>query len=282
MALPPWIRQKAPSAEVLMQMKEMLDSLKLNTVCESAQCPNIGECFTKGTATVMIMGSRCTRNCGFCAVQKGDPSALDPEEPENVALLVKKLSLKHVVITSVTRDDLEDGGAGHFSRTIAAVRRASPLTTIEVLVPDFQGREDSIAEVAAVKPEIINHNLETVEVLYDRVRPRADYRQSLALLKKVKELNPDLYTKSGIMVGLGETKKEVEALMDDLRGVDCDILTIGQYLRPSGRHLEVEEFIHPEVFQDYMAMAEGKGFRFVASAPLVRSSYNAEIFFIAP
>ena len=282
MALPPWIRQKAPSADVLMQMKEMLDSLKLNTVCESAQCPNIGECFTKGTATVMIMGSRCTRNCGFCAVAKGDPSALDPEEPENVALLVKKLSLKHVVITSVTRDDLEDGGAGHFSRTIAAVRGASPLTTIEVLVPDFQGREGSIAAVAAVKPEIINHNLETVEALYDRVRPQANYRQSLALLKKVKELNLDLYTKSGIMVGLGETKKEVEALMNDLRGVGCDILTIGQYLRPSGRHLEVEEFIHPEVFREYRAMAEGKGFRFVASAPLVRSSYNAEIFFTSP
>ncbi len=279
MTLPPWIKQKTPNIDALSQMQDMLDNLKLHTVCESAHCPNIGECFTKGTATVMIMGDKCTRNCRFCTVQKGNPLPLDPEEPYNVAALAHQLSLKHVVITSVTRDDLLDGGAEHFAQTIQAVRKGRPSTTIEVLVPDFKGSSASIAAVVAAKPDIINHNLETVAYLYGKVRPQANYEQSLYLLKKAKELNPGLYTKSGIMVGLGETKQGVISLMDDLRNINCDILTIGQYLRPSVNHLEVAEFIKPEVFSEYKRIGENKGFKYVASAPLVRSSYNAGDFF---
>ncbi len=279
MTLPPWIKQKAPQPGVLEQMREMLDSLKLHTVCESAHCPNIGECFSKGTATVMIMGDRCTRNCGFCAVSKGPASPLDREEPAKVAAMVEKLKLKHVVITSVTRDDLKDGGADHFASTVKAVRHLNPTTTIEVLIPDFKGSISSLEKVVASKPEIINHNLETVPRLYKKVRPQAMYDRSLDLLKKVKELDDTIYTKSGIMVGLGETVDEVISLMEDLRLAGCDIITIGQYLRPSHSHLEIAEFIDPEVFAQYKATGEKLGFKYVASSPLVRSSYNAADFF---
>lgn len=278
MTLPPWIKQKA-QVESVARMRELLGSLQLNTVCESAHCPNIGDCFAKGTATVMIMGGRCTRRCGFCAVEKGEPWPLDPEEPESVARLVKALSLKHVVVTSVTRDDLPDGGAGPFARTIQAIKNSCPAVTIEVLIPDFQGKESSLKRVAAAKPDVINHNLETVPRLYKTVRPQADYPRSLKVLERARELNPAGYTKSGIMVGLGEKRKEVLALMVDLRGVGCDILTIGQYLRPSPGHLPVVEFIEPQVFSEYKELGEEKGFLYVASAPLVRSSYQAEKFF---
>jgi lipoyl synthase len=280
MTLPPWIKQKAPNPGVFDQMKDMLDTLNLHTVCVSAHCPNIGECFTKGTATVMIMGDSCTRNCGFCAVEKGTPLPLDPYEPQNVAAMAQKMNLKHMVITSVTRDDLPDGGAVHFAQTIRAVKLVNPSITVEVLIPDFKGIDSSIKEVAAAKPEIINHNLETVPSLYLKVRPQAQYRRSLGLLKRVKELDAVIYTKSGIMVGLGETFEEVAALMQDLRQAECDILTIGQYLRPSSSHLEVAEFVHPEVFAEYKALGLKMGFKYVASAPLVRSSYNAEEFFV--
>jgi lipoyl synthase len=279
MTLPPWIKQKAPNPAVLSQMREILDTLNLHTVCESAHCPNMGECFTKGTATVMIMGDRCTRNCGFCAVESNAPKPLDPAEPAHVAAMAVKLNLKHIVITSVTRDDLEDGGAHHFAQTVQAVRQATPSTTIEILVPDFQGNQTSIKTISAARPDIINHNLETVPSLYQKVRPQAKYERSLALLKAIKELDKSIYTKSGIMVGLGETFGEVITLMKDLRQAECDILTIGQYLRPSPLHLEIAAFIPPEVFNEYKEMGEKLGFKYVASAPLVRSSYHAEDFF---
>ncbi|MBS4023810.1 MAG: lipoyl synthase [Dethiobacter sp.] len=279
MQLPPWIKQRAPAPGVLEQMKNMLDSLGLNTVCESAHCPNLGECFAKGTATVMIMGDRCTRSCGFCAVGKGLPHPPDPNEPANVAAMVNKLDLKHVVITSVTRDDLEDGGALQFAETVKAVKQKNAAVTVEVLIPDFKGSCASLEKVVETKPDIVNHNLETVPRLYQKVRPQAQYARSLSLLGKVKKLDAAIYTKSGIMVGLGETTGEVIALMEDLRGVGCDILTIGQYLRPSPLHLEIEDFIKPEIFGEYKTVAGKLGFKYVASSPLVRSSYNASDFF---
>ena len=279
MTLPPWIKQKAPNPAVFSQMKDILDTLHLHTVCESTHCPNMGECFAKGTATVMIMGDRCTRNCGFCAVESNAPKPLDSAEPAHVAAVAVKLKLKHIVITSVTRDDLTDGGACHFAQTIQAVRGASPSTTIEVLIPDLQGDRNSLKTICAAKPEIINHNLETVPSLYQKVRPQAKYERSLALLKTCKELDKSIYTKSGIMVGLGETFEEVTSLMKDLRQAECDILTIGQYLRPSPLHLEIAAFIPPEVFTEYKEMGERLGFKYVASGPLVRSSYHAEDFF---
>lgn len=263
----------------LEKMKTILDSLKLHTVCESAHCPNLGECFGRGTATVMIMGGTCTRSCRFCAVVTGIPAPLDSDEPTGVAELVCSLGLKHVVITSVTRDDLPDGGAAHFARTIEAVKTAAPLSTIEVLVPDFLGNYHALGRVVAAKPHIISHNLETVPRLYSKVRPQADYGRSLNLLGAVKKIDPSIHTKSGIMVGLGESEAEVAALMDDLLAVGCDIMTIGQYLRPSKEHLAVDEYILPDRFEYYAQVGRQKGFKYVASAPLVRSSYNAGEFF---
>lgn len=279
MRLPSWLKQKAPNQEIMNQMREMLETLHLHTVCESAQCPNIGECYTKGTATVMILGDNCTRDCGFCAVNKKRPRPIEEGEPDSVAAMVGLLRLRHVVITSVTRDDLPDGGSGHFAKTINAVRKSNMNTTIEVLIPDFQGNKDSLKSVILAKPDILNHNLETVPRLYTRVRPQADYQRSLFLLEQVKETDNAIFTKSGIMVGLGETFNEVVSVMRDLRQVGCDILTIGQYLKPSPSHLAVAEFISPEVFEEYKLLGQDLGFRYVASGPLVRSSYNAEDFY---
>lgn len=281
MNLPPWMKKTVPDIVQLGKMKTLLDSHRLRTVCESAHCPNLCECFSRGTATLMIMGEICSRNCHFCAVDSGVPEPLDKSEPQNVADFVYSLKLKHVVITSVTRDDLPDGGASHFASTVKLVRAAAPSTTVEVLLPDFQGDLGAISLVVASKPHIINHNLETLSRLYSKVRPQADYRRSLALLNEVKKLSSSIFTKSGIMVGLGEKKEEVYALMEDLLAVNCDIMTIGQYLRPSGEHLAVEEYITPKLFEDYAKVGKQKGFKFIASAPLVRSSYKAGEFFSA-
>lgn len=277
--MPPWLTVRAPSVDSLRQMKPYLSDLGLHTVCESAMCPNIGQCFGKRTATFMILGDVCTRACRFCAVAKGKPAPLDPAEPTKVAEAVAGLGLRHAVITSVTRDDLLDGGAGAFAETIRAIHERAPGTIVEVLIPDFGGDRESLRMVVEAAPEIINHNLETVPRLYATVRPQAVYPRSLELLRRVKELNPAIPTKSGLMLGLGETRDEVLAVMDDLRGIDCDMLTLGQYLRPSQWHLEVVEFITPEAFAEYRQIAEDKGFKSVASAPLVRSSFNAaEVF----
>lgn len=270
---------RAPSVDSLRRMKPYLGDLGLHTVCEGAMCPNIGQCFGKGTATFMILGDTCTRACRFCAVTKGKPEPLDPSEPLRVAQAVHGLGLKHAVITSVTRDDLPDGGAGAFAATIRSVHELSPGTIVEVLVPDFAGSLEALQTVVDAGPEIVNHNLETVPRLYPIVRPQAVYPRSLELLERVKRLNPSIPTKSGLMLGLGETCDEVLAVMDDLRAVDCDMLTLGQYLRPSSWHLEVVEFITPEAFAEYGRVAEAKGFKSVASGPLVRSSFNAaEVF----
>lgn len=275
---PPWLHKRLPAAGDFETTRALLKELGLNTVCQSARCPNQGECFARHTATFMIMGNICTRNCRFCAVEGGKPEPLDPEEPGRVAEAAAQLGLRHVVVTSVTRDDLADGGAGHFAATIAALRSRLPGCTVEVLTPDFQGTGKAIAAVAMAGPDIFNHNVETVPRLYSGVRPGADFRRSLEVLLKVKELNPAIYTKSGIMVGLGERQEEVIEVMRALRRVGCDILTIGQYLQPSAAHLPVVEFIAPEVFDSYAVYGRELGFAFVASAPFVRSSYNADQF----
>lgn len=266
---------KAPDEAVLNKMENMLKELSLHTVCESANCPNIGKCFRHRTATFMVMGSTCTRNCRFCAVNKGLPEKLDPEEPQNVALASKKLGLKHTVITSVTRDDLEDGGASHFVEIIKAMRRENPESTVELLIPDLKGNWSALKKIIDAKPDILNHNIETVEPLYKKVRPMAIYNRSIELLKQVKIFDKDVYTKCGIMLGLGETEQQVLKVMDDLLEVGCDILTIGQYLRPSKNHLPVFEYITPQKFEKYKKIAIEKGFKFVASGPYVRSSYKA-------
>ncbi|MGI9950955.1 lipoyl synthase [Moorellaceae bacterium AZ2] len=279
--MPPWLHKRIPAAGSLEATRKLLQELQLNTVCQSALCPNLGECFARRTATFMILGKTCTRNCRFCAVERGKPEPVDPDEPRRVALAAAKLGLRHVVVTSVTRDDLPDGGAGQFVATICALREQLPHVVIEVLTPDFQGERGAIAAVVEAKPHIFNHNVETVPRLYPRVRPAADYRRSLEVLKMVKDLAPGIYTKSGIMVGLGETREEVEEVMADLREVGCDILTIGQYLRPSPQHLAVEEFVPPEIFEYYGQVGRKMGFLYVASAPFVRSSYNAAEFSLA-
>ena len=277
MKLPPWLTKKMPSPEILVNMKDLFDSLSLHTVCQEANCPNIGECFSQKTATFMILGNRCTRNCRFCAVKKGNPLPLNPEEPENVAKATAKLGLKYVVVTSVTRDDLLDGGARQFVRTISSIKRVcGEKIFVEVLIPDFGGLESSLKEVLKAKPFVINHNLETIPRLYSKVRPEANYQISLQLLKKCKQVDSEVYTKSGLMVGLGEKIDEVVKIMKDLRNVGCDILTIGQYLKPSPEHLEVKEFIHPRIFTNYRKIAYSLGFLYVASAPFVRSSYMAK------
>ena len=272
---PDWIRVKAPTSAGYKETREIMRSLSLSTVCEEAGCPNIGECWSKKHATMMIMGEVCTRACTFCNVATGKPGALNPFEPTNVAQAVKSLGLSHVVITSVDRDDLDDGGAGHFAETILAVRDASPDTTIEVLTPDFLRKRDAWKVVADAKPDVFNHNLETVPGLYAEVRPGARYFESLRLLARVKERDPLAFTKSGIMVGLGEKKMEVAQVMDDLRAAEVDFLTIGQYLQPTPKHHAVEAFITPDEFREYETMAYGKGFLMVSATPLTRSSYHA-------
>jgi len=251
---------------------------KLHTVCESAQCPNRWECWSAGTATFMIAGERCTRACGFCAVTTAKPFALEVDEPERVAEAVKRMKLKHVVVTAVARDDLKDGGAEHFAQTIEAIRGANPAIAIEVLTPDFHAKEECLRMVADAKPHIFNHNVETVERLTPMVRSRAKYRVSLAVLKRMKEIAPEIVTKSGIMLGLGETEPEIFQTMDDLREAGVQVLTMGQYLRPTPQHLPVVEYVHPDTFKLYREIAEKKGFEHVASGPLVRSSYHAADF----
>jgi lipoyl synthase len=272
---PEWIRVKAPTSAAYHETRRLMRELKLNTVCEEAACPNIGECWAQRHATVMILGSVCTRACTFCNVATGRPDLLDPHEPQRVAEGVAGLGLAHVVVTSVDRDDLDDGGAGHFVRTIEAIQKRSPATTIEVLTPDFLKKEGAIDAVVAAKPDVYNHNLETVPRLYPEVRPGARYFHSLRLLDRVKALDPAMFTKSGIMVGLGESRTEVLQVMDDLRSADVDFLTIGQYLQPTPKHHGVDRFVTPDEFRDYERMAYGKGFLMVSASPLTRSSHHA-------
>ena len=274
---PDWLRVKAPQWERVGNVKSLLRDLQLNTVCEEASCPNIGECFNAGTATFLIMGPACTRACPYCDIDfEKKPQALDPTEPWRLAEAVKRLGLNHVVITAVNRDDLPDGGAAQFARCIQEVRKLSPQTTIEVLIPDLCGNWDALADILAAQPEVLNHNTETVPRLYRRVRPQANYNQSLELLRRTRELAPWVYTKSGIMVGLGESDDEVRLTMADLRQADCDILTIGQYLQPSDKHLKLQDFIPPDQFETWRVIGEEMGFLQVVSSPLTRSSYHAE------
>src|SRR5256886_2495926 len=275
---PPWIKVRLPSNPVFFSTKALISDLRLHTVCESAQCPNRWECWSQGTATMMIAGERCTRACGFCAVTTAKPFALEEDEPQRVAEAVRRMGLKHVVVTAVARDDLRDGGATHFARTIEAIRAMDPSVIIEVLVPDFHAREWCIQMVLDAAPDIFNHNLETVERLTPLVRSRAKYRTSLEVLRQAKELAPKIVTKSGVMLGLGEKETELFQVMDDLREVDCQVLTMGQYLRPSAQHLPGVEFVSPEHFEAYGAIASAKVFAHVASGPLVRSSYHAADF----
>jgi lipoyl synthase len=272
---PDWIRVKAPVSPEFHETRRLMRELKLNTVCEEAACPNIGECWKERHATVMILGAVCTRACAFCNVATGRPDALDPHEPERVGEAVARLGLAHIVVTSVDRDDLDDGGAGQFVRTIAAIRKAAPATTIEVLTPDFLRKDGAIEAVAAARPDVFNHNLETVPRLYAEVRPGARYFASLRLLDRVKELDPRLFTKSGLMVGLGEDKAEVLQVMDDLRAAQVDFLTIGQYLQPTLKHHAVVRFVPPEEFESLRIHALAKGFLMVSATPLTRSSYLA-------
>jgi len=275
LARPNWIRVKAPVSKTYNDTRDLIHNARLNTVCEEAACPNIGECWSQKHATVMILGSVCTRACAFCNVKTGVPNKLDPHEPERLAEAVSKLGLKHVVITSVDRDDLEDGGASHFVESILRIRKSSPDTTIEVLTPDFLKKEGAIGLVVLAKPDVYNHNIETVPSLYNKIRPGARYFNSLYLLNKVKELDPMMFTKSGVMVGLGETKEEILQLMDDLRAAKVDFITIGQYLQPTPKHAEVARYVSPEEFDYYSKMARAKGFLMVSSSPLTRSSYHA-------
>ena len=273
---PPWIKVKGPSEKCLSDMKAMLDSLNLHTVCESATCPNVGTCFSEGTATFMILGDFCTRNCGFCSVKHGTPLSVDPEEPLHIAQASKMLNLKHVVITSVTRDDLPDGGAKQFADTIRQINQHLPDTSTDVLIPDLRGLKENLEIVVEAKPDILAHNLETVPRLYKTARQQANYHISLNILEWTKEIDSTIYTKSGLMLGLGETREEVLKTMEMLRRVKCDFLTIGQYLRPTSENIEVVEYIHPDVFDQYKEDGEKMGFRYVASAPFVRSSFHAE------
>jgi lipoic acid synthetase len=278
---PAWIRVKAPTSPVYRETHALMRENKLVTVCEEAACPNIGECWSQRHATMMIMGETCTRACSFCNVATGIPKPLDADEPRRVGDAVAKLGLRHVVITSVDRDDLPDGGARHFAQTIAAIRDAAPETTIEILTPDFLRKDGALEIVVAAKPDVFNHNLETVPKLYPTIRPGARYYHSLRLLDRVKQLDPSIFTKSGVMVGLGEERIEVLQVMDDLRSAEVDFLTIGQYLQPSVKHAAVDRFVTPEEFEDYARAARGKGFLLVSSTPLTRSSYHADRDFAA-
>ena len=274
---PDWLRVKAPQWERVGNVKGILRDLSLNTVCEEASCPNIGECFNAGTATFLIMGPACTRACPYCDIDfEKKPQPLDITEPDRLAEAVRRMNLNHVVITSVNRDDLPDGGASQFVRCIEEVRLLSPQTTIEVLIPDLCGNWDALEIILQAKPEVLNHNTETIQRLYRRVRPQGDYQRSLELLKRSRQLRPEVYTKSGLMVGLGETDAEVREAMEDLRAVDCDILTLGQYLQPSPKHLPLVAFISPEQFNTWREFGESIGFLQVVASPLTRSSYHAE------
>ncbi len=273
---PAWIRVKAPSSAGYRATRDILRSNRLSTVCEEASCPNVGECWDRGHATMMIMGDICTRGCSFCNIATGRPDALDVFEPGRVAEAVAKLALRHVVITSVDRDDLDDGGAEHFAQTIRAIRHRTPDTTIEILTPDFlKSAPQALETVVDARPDVFNHNLETVPGLYPDVRPGARYFHSLRLLQRVKEIDPSMFTKSGIMVGLGEDRPAVLQVMDDMRAADVDFLTIGQYLQPTPKHIAVDRFVTPEEFQAYEKAARGKGFLMVSATPLTRSSYHA-------
>jgi lipoic acid synthetase len=275
---PDWIKVRLPSNPVFFSTKALVTDLRLHTVCESAQCPNRWECWGQGTATFMIAGDRCTRACGFCAVTTARPFALEDDEPDRIAEAVRRMKLKHVVITAVARDDLPDGGANHFARTINALQELDPGLVVEVLVPDFNGRENSLRAVLDARPDIFNHNLETVERLTPAVRSRAKYRLSLEVLRRAKQIDAEVVTKSGVMLGLGETETELFQALDDLREAEVEVLTLGQYLRPTPKHLPVVEYIRPETFVAYREIAEKKGFAYVASGPLVRSSYHAADF----
>jgi lipoic acid synthetase len=273
--LPAWFRQKSPDPQIMLSMTGLLDGLSLHTICESAHCPNIGGCFSQKTATFLILGDVCTRNCTFCAVKRGVPSPVDKGEPQHLLEAVERLELSYVVITSVTRDDLADGGASQFARVINLLHRRQNGITVEVLIPDFLGSTQALRAVLEAAPEVLNHNLETVPRLYPGVRPGADYRRSIGLLSAVKRLSPEIVTKSGLMLGLGETREEVTEVMSDLRGAGCDLLTIGQYLQPSPKHHPVVRYVPPEEFSEYEEIGREMGFADVASAPLVRSSFKA-------
>jgi len=273
--LPPWFKQKPADPRVMVPMEKLLDGLSLHTICESALCPNVAECFSRKTATFLILGDVCTRRCSFCAVKKGQPLPVDGKEPQHLLEAVEKLNLSYVVVTSVTRDDLSDGGASQFVKTINMLHQKRKGVVVEVLVPDFLGSAESLRAIVGARPDVVNHNVETVPRLYSEVRPEADYSRSLKLLSMAKKLNPDIVTKSGLMLGLGETKEEVVKVMEDLRGVNCDLLTIGQYLQPSPEHHPVARFISPEEFSQYGDIGRDIGFVEVAIAPLVRSSFKA-------
>lgn len=273
---PDWLRVKAPTSVGFSQTRRLMRDLGLNTVCEEAACPNIGECWTQKHATVMILGDTCTRACAFCNVKTGMPNPVDPLEPEHVATAAAELGLEHIVITSVDRDDLADGGATQFVRVIEAMRRRAPDTTIEILTPDFRNKADeAVKRIVDARPDVYNHNLETVPRLYPTIRPGARYFHSLRLLERVKTLDPTIFTKSGLMVGLGEERLEIHQVMDDMRSADIDFLTIGQYLQPTPRHAKVIEFVTPDAFKSYASLGRAKGFALVAASPLTRSSYHA-------
>lgn len=273
--LPEWLTIRLPRPDTIKQVEQMMRSKNLHTVCESARCPNLPECWSKKTATFMILGDTCTRSCGFCAIKVGRGLTVNPDEPSDVAKVAADLGLKHIVVTSVARDDLPDQGSGQFALTIQALHKESPFCIVEVLVPDFKGNRWCVETVCKAKPEIFNHNIETVERLHTMVRPQAKYNRTLSVLGMVKEIDPAIYTKSGIMLGLGETQEEVVQTLEDLREIGVDAVTIGQYLRPTMRHLPVVEYIHPTVFKEYEKIGADMGFAFVASGPFVRSSYNA-------
>src|SRR5436190_4376430 len=272
---PEWIRVKAPSSPIYAETQKIVRENGLVTVCEEAGCPNIGECWSKKHATFMIMGDTCTRACAFCNVKTGMPGALEADEPERVADAIARMGLAHAVITSVDRDDLDDGGAEHFARVIRATRAAAPTTTIEVLTPDFLKKDGALEQVVEARPDVFNHNLETVPALYLKIRPGARYFHSLRLLQQVKELDPMMFTKSGIMVGLGETREQVMQVMDDMRSANIDFITIGQYLQPTRKHAAIDRFVTPDEFKAYVTTAYAKGFLMVASSPLTRSSHHA-------
>jgi len=273
---PPWLRVRVPLSPVFEETRGVVRGQRLHTVCEEAACPNIGECWSRRHATMMILGSVCTRACAFCNVETGRPQLVDPHEPERLAAAVKELGLRHVVVTSVDRDDLPDGGAGHFARCIESIRAASPGTTVEVLTPDFLRKDGAVDAVMAARPDVYNHNIESVPRLYRTVRPAADYAHSLALLARVKQLDPAIFTKSGLMLGLGEEPGEVLTVMDDLRARGVDFLTLGQYLRPTLQHMGVARYVPPEEFEGLREEAAARGFLMVSSSPLTRSSYHAD------
>ena len=276
---PPWLKKRLLPAQDLERVRLILKRGELHTVCEEARCPNLGECFSKGTATILILGRICTRDCGFCAVERGSPFSPDEDEPEKVAEAVKQMGLRYVVLTSVTRDDLADGGASHYAEVIRRIRRVDSGIKIEVLIPDFRGQTSSLNQVLEACPDVLNHNMETIHRLYPEVRPQADYKRSLNLLRRSKEEAPHLTTKSGFMLGLGEEKEEVLHLLENLRDVECDFITIGQYLQPRPERLPVKRYVPPEEFNEYKRIGEAMGFRGIAAGPFVRSSYHASQLF---